>query len=63
MNLNNMSEVSVESENRSLENLTCPSLKLGPGDSLRSHTADEFIRVSEVREGIDLYIQLLEEIL
>ena len=44
-------------------NLTCPSLKLGPGDSLRSHTADEFIRVSEVREGIDLYIELLEEIL
>lgn len=44
-------------------NLSCPSLKLGPGDSLRSHTADEFILVSELNEGIDLYIKLLEEIL
>ena len=44
-------------------NLTCPSLKLGPGDSLRSHTADEYLLVSELREGIDLYIKLLEEIL
>jgi acetylornithine deacetylase len=44
-------------------NLTCPSLKLGPGDSLRSHTADEYLLVSELREGIDLYIKLLDEIL
>ncbi len=44
-------------------NLSCPSLKLGPGESLRSHTADEFILLSEVEEGIDLYIQLLERIL
>ena len=44
-------------------NLSCPSLKLGPGDSLRSHTADEYIFLSEVEEGIDLYIQLLERIL
>lgn len=44
-------------------NLSCPSLKLGPGDSLRSHTADEYIFLSEVEEAIDLYIQLLEGIL
>jgi len=44
-------------------NLTCHSLKLGPGDSLRSHTADEFIYIQEIEEGISLYIQLLEEIL
>jgi len=44
-------------------NLSCPSLKLGPGDSLRSHTADEFIFVSEVEEAIDLYVKLLEQIL
>lgn len=44
-------------------NLTCPSLKLGPGDSLRSHTADEFIFVKEIEDGIDLYINLLNEIL
>ncbi|EDM42868.1 acetylornithine deacetylase [unidentified eubacterium SCB49] len=43
--------------------LSCPSLKLGPGDSTRSHTADEFIYISEIEEGITLYIQLLEKIL
>jgi acetylornithine deacetylase len=42
--------------------LTCPSLKLGPGDSLRSHSADEFIYLKEVKEGVKFYIQLLEEI-
>lgn len=44
-------------------NLTCPSLKLGPGDSLRSHTADEYIYEQEIDEGIALYIRLLENIL
>jgi acetylornithine deacetylase len=44
-------------------NLSCPSLKLGPGDSLRSHTANEFIYEQEIDEGIDLYIKLLENIL
>ena len=43
--------------------LSCPSLKLGPGDSTRSHTANEFIYVNEIEEGIDLYIQLLKKIL
>ncbi|CAM1371845.1 M20 family metallo-hydrolase [Tenacibaculum xiamenense] len=43
--------------------LSCPSLKLGPGDSTRSHTADEFIYVNEIEEGIDLYIQLLSKVL
>lgn len=43
--------------------LNCPSLKLGPGDSTRSHTADEFIYVNEIEEGIDIYIQLLRKIL
>jgi acetylornithine deacetylase len=43
--------------------LSCPSLKLGPGDSTRSHTADEFIYVQEIEEGITLYIQLLTKIL
>jgi len=44
-------------------NLSCPSLKLGPGDSLRSHTADEFIYENEINEGIDLYIKILKGIL
>jgi acetylornithine deacetylase len=43
--------------------LNCPSLKLGPGDSTRSHTADEFIYVNEIEEGIDIYIKLLNKIL
>ena len=39
--------------------LSCQSLKLGPGNSLRSHTADEFIYIKEIEEGIELYIQIL----
>lgn len=40
-----------------------PTLKIGPGDSARSHTADEFIYLYEIEEGIELYIKLLEKIL
>jgi acetylornithine deacetylase len=40
--------------------LTCQSLKLGPGDSTRSHSADEYIYLQEIVEGIDLYIKILE---
>lgn len=43
--------------------LSCPSLKLGPGDSTRSHSADEFIYVNEIEEGIKIYIELLEKVL
>ncbi|MDR1876654.1 MAG: M20/M25/M40 family metallo-hydrolase, partial [Flavobacteriaceae bacterium] len=39
--------------------LYCQSLKMGPGDSLRSHTADEFIYKQEIIDAIPLYIQLL----
>ena len=38
--------------------LHCPSLKMGPGQSSRSHAADEFIKISEVEEAIDLYLRL-----
>jgi acetylornithine deacetylase len=37
-----------------------PSVKIGPGDSSRSHTADEFIMMSELHEGISTYIELLK---
>lgn len=40
--------------------MNCASLKLGPGDSRRSHSADEFIYVEEISQGIDKYIELLE---
>jgi acetylornithine deacetylase len=36
-----------------------PSLKIGPGDSARSHTADEYIKISEIRDGIADYLQLI----
>jgi acetylornithine deacetylase len=40
-----------------------PSIKMGPGDSARSHSADEFIYVKEIEEGIESYISLLEKII
>lgn len=42
--------------------LDIPSLKMGPGDSARSHTADEFIYVTELAAGIDKYITCLEAV-
>ncbi len=43
--------------------LSCPSLKLGPGVSERSHSADEFIELREIEEGIYLYINIFNQIL
>lgn len=40
--------------------LPFPTIKLGPGDSARSHTADEYIKIEEIQEGISTYIDLLE---
>ena len=40
-----------------------PALKLGPGDSARSHTADEFIYLNEIEQGIDCYIQIIEKLI
>ncbi len=37
-----------------------PSLKMGPGESSRSHTADEYVTVTEIREAIALYVELLD---
>ena len=39
-----------------------PSIKMGPGDSARSHSADEFIFTKEIEEGINSYVSLLTEI-
>ncbi|MDD4819883.1 MAG: M20 family metallo-hydrolase [Flavobacteriales bacterium] len=39
------------------------SLKIGPGQSSRSHSADEYIEIAEVERGIDIYTALLEKIL
>ena len=40
-----------------------PTIKIGCGKSARSHTADEFILVSEIEHGINTYIELLEELI
>jgi acetylornithine deacetylase len=40
-----------------------PALKMGPGDSARSHIADEYIYIDEIKEGIELYIRLLNQVL
>jgi acetylornithine deacetylase len=40
-----------------------PSIKIGPGDSARSHTADEYILISEIEEGFLIYIDLLTNLI
>ena len=42
--------------------IPAPVLKCGPGDSARSHTADEFIYLQEIEEGINTYIKILEQV-
>jgi acetylornithine deacetylase len=42
--------------------IPCPTLKMGPGDSARSHTADEYIFIDEIRQGIELYIEIAESL-
>jgi acetylornithine deacetylase len=39
------------------------TLKMGPGDSARSHTADEYIYVAEIEDGVATYIKLLDQII
>ena len=37
-----------------------PTLKMGPGDTARSHTADEYVLISEIRDGIEKFCTLLD---
>ena len=43
--------------------LKIPSVKIGPGKSERSHTADEFVYIKEIEEGLRIYKKLLEQVL
>lgn len=43
--------------------LSIPSVKIGPGDSARSHMADEYVFVDEIGEGIQLYIDMLKPVI
>jgi len=38
------------------------TLKIGPGDSSRSHTAGEYIMISEIHEGIEIYVKMLADL-
>lgn len=40
--------------------LDCPSFKMGPGDSARSHTADEYVNVAEFEQAVPQYLELLD---
>ncbi len=40
-----------------------PALKIGPGDSARSHSADEYIYIQEIEDGIKKYIELLNQVI
>jgi acetylornithine deacetylase len=40
--------------------MTFPSVKIGPGDSARSHTANEYILLDEITEAIEIYVKLLD---
>ena len=39
-----------------------PAVKMGPGDSARSHRADEFVRVEEIESGIKGYIHFIQNL-
>ena len=43
--------------------LDCPSFKMGPGDSARSHTADEYIGLQELEYALPVYMKLLDELI
>lgn len=42
--------------------MSFPTVKIGPGDSARSHTADEYIELVEIDQGIRMYINLLKDL-
>ncbi|MEI7829137.1 MAG: M20 family metallo-hydrolase [Prolixibacteraceae bacterium] len=42
--------------------IPCNSVKIGPGESARSHTADEFIYLDEIRKGVEIYVKLLDQL-
>lgn len=49
---------SPTTSNQSL--VSFPTVKIGPGDSARSHSADEYIRIDEIEQGVETYVRLLE---
>jgi acetylornithine deacetylase len=39
-----------------------PSIKIGPGDSARSHTADEYIFITEIENGVEFYVRMIQHL-
>lgn len=52
--------VSPTSSDRTL--MPFPALKIGPGDSSRSHTADEYVALEEIERGLELYTKIIENL-
>lgn len=42
--------------------IPAPAIKIGPGDSARSHTADEYVYTKEIEEGVELYLKIIEKL-
>lgn len=42
--------------------ITCDAIKMGPGESTRSHRKDEFVYIDEVRNAIEIYIEFIEKL-
>lgn len=42
--------------------ITCPAVKMGPGESERSHQADEFVLIGELEQGVKGYIRYIEKL-
>ena len=42
--------------------LNCPAIKMGPGESERSHQSDEFVFIKELEQGIEGYINFINEL-
>ena len=42
--------------------ITCPAIKMGPGESSRSHQADEYVLISEIEQGIKGYISFVSQL-
>ena len=42
--------------------ISCPAIKMGPGESARSHQADEFVLIEEIENGITGYIKFISKL-
>ena len=55
-------ETFVSPTTSDMSQMQFPSIKIGPGDSARSHSADEWVGMEEIEQGIKTYIKLIQNI-